>query len=499
MSLKNKKLILAGLAVLSMSLVPFFASADGGYLCTPSQGDASTTDAYRCLINIRNASYVVAAIAAVIMISVAGYLYVFAAGNEGNISKAKGLIYSAVSGLVIMLIGGLILAQINPDLLNFRSISPQQIAGREWVLPDGTIYNGDKPPADATPIGAKPSGNAQSLAQQILSNSKITLATTHVSGVKDNANAKQNVVDTAAGKLAARSCYAQAPCGYVALTDSMLAGMLQMATKYSFSVSEIAGGGHSGNSRHYTGSSFDANVINGSGVTNNALAAQFAADCRAAGATEVIAPPADGHETHVHCAWPRGSVGQVNQGGGTTTGPSGSWPTGSVTGKGGAVCNGGTANRANEPTNCSAYASEIAAAARATGLSAAQIRAIMHIESQFNSGAANGGLMQVTTQTAAQFCSGLNWQTNTADNIMCGARVFKDYQSRTGSIENSIAAYNGGLGANDSSRDCPGLARWQCAFDNPEQTTCNTGFSVSRNYVLNYKSLLPKYQSACPN
>ncbi len=55
-----------------------------------------------------------------------------------------------------------------------------------------------------------------------------------------------------------------------------------------------------------------------------------------------------------------------------------------------------------------------------------------------------------------------------------------------------LAGYNGGLGANLASKDCPGLKRWQCVWDSPgcyntTKTSCtpNTGYIETRNYVTN--------------
>jgi hypothetical protein len=82
--------------------------------------------------------------------------------------------------------------------------------------------------------------------------------------------------------------------------------MLDLANTYTFGVSEVAGGSHSPNSRHYVGVAFDVNVINGQGVNvNNADFRNFMQRCRELGATEVLGPGDAGHDTHVHCAWQR--------------------------------------------------------------------------------------------------------------------------------------------------------------------------------------------------
>jgi hypothetical protein len=143
-------------------------------------------------------------------------------------------------------------------------------------------------------------------AQDLAGNNNVTLANSHVSGVVDGATARQNIDDTAAGGFAERSSYGNAPGGSVQLDTSLLDGLNALANLYSFRVSEIAGGSHSQNSRHYAGVAADIDEINGVPVssTHPDLAA-FLDDARDLGATEVLGPGDPGHATHVHIAWPR--------------------------------------------------------------------------------------------------------------------------------------------------------------------------------------------------
>ncbi len=147
---------------------------------------------------------------------------------------------------------------------------------------------------------------ATSLAQQILASPRISLATAHVSGVPDQATARQNIVDTAAGRQANRSAYQGAPGGTVSLDVGMLGGVLALAQDYTLSVSEFCGGAHSPNSRHYAGITADINVINGDHVSpHHQDVPAFMSRCRELGATEVLGPGFPGHNNHVHAAWPR--------------------------------------------------------------------------------------------------------------------------------------------------------------------------------------------------
>lgn len=83
-------------------------------------------------------------------------------------------------------------------------------------------------------------------------------------------------------------------------------------------------------------------------------------------------------------------------------------------------------------------------------------------------------------------------------SLQIGAKYYKSLLDKyDGNIDKSLAAYNGGPGANAPSRDCPGIAKWQCEWDSPGcyetgKTNCkrNEGFNSyeqTRNYVSNIK------------
>ena len=158
-----------------------------------------------------------------------------------------------------------------------------------------------------TPVPCSSLTRAQ-IATRIQGSGSIGLLNFHVSGVVDGATAQANINDTAAGRAARRSSYGNAPGGAVFLDTRMLCGMLRLAADfgYSFRVTEIAGGSHSPNSRHYAGIAFDIDTLNGARVSSNNTAVQgFMSRCRALGATEVLGPGSAGHSTHIHCSWSR--------------------------------------------------------------------------------------------------------------------------------------------------------------------------------------------------
>lgn len=144
------------------------------------------------------------------------------------------------------------------------------------------------------------------LAIQIIVNPNITLATGHISGVRDAADATDEVVQTIFFMRAQRSCYETAPCGDIGLSLALMQGMLELAKTYQYEISEIAGGAHSKRSRHYAGVAMDVTRINGQTVSSkNKLVVPFMRKCKALGATEVLGPGSPGHSGHVHAAWPR--------------------------------------------------------------------------------------------------------------------------------------------------------------------------------------------------
>ncbi len=145
------------------------------------------------------------------------------------------------------------------------------------------------------------------LARNLLISPKVSLATFHVSGRRDTATALDNMRQAAAGRPSRRSYYQRAPGGAILLDNRMLRAMKTLEKEgYTFRVTEIAGGSHSRKSRHYLGTAFDVDYINGMKVGwSNPYYRRFLRRCRELGATEIRGPGDPGHRTHVHAAWPR--------------------------------------------------------------------------------------------------------------------------------------------------------------------------------------------------
>jgi hypothetical protein len=148
--------------------------------------------------------------------------------------------------------------------------------------------------------------SAADLAQAILANRRITLATIHESGVRDEATARQNVLDVAAGRPARRSSYHNAPGGYTSLDLRLLRALLHLGSVSSVTVSEIAGGSHVVGSAHYAGRALDVNIVNGRAVAAGADYGSVVRSCQMMGASSIFDPaydPFGGHADHVHCQW----------------------------------------------------------------------------------------------------------------------------------------------------------------------------------------------------
>ncbi|MDQ7826560.1 MAG: hypothetical protein RDV48_27405 [Candidatus Eremiobacteraeota bacterium] len=162
--------------------------------------------------------------------------------------------------------------------------------------------------AQALKATATPAKSAE-LAKKILNTPEITLRSDLPSGNPPRgSDSLTNIVDTSEGKPALRSDYGTAPGGSVPLDKRMLNGMLELHDKYGFSVriSSIAGGSHSKNSFHYSGTAFDIDRINDIEVSKkDGLHDKVMAALKKLGAIEILGPGNANHDHHIHVAWSR--------------------------------------------------------------------------------------------------------------------------------------------------------------------------------------------------
>jgi hypothetical protein len=141
------------------------------YLCTPSPNSGGTTvvstnpnpnqpwtsasvggqnnpnagDLYNCINRVYRFAIVFAAIAAVLYIVIAGYLYMSAEGNGETVEKAKSLVTSSITALVILFAGYILLKALNPDLISFKNIQPPSVTPATTTAPILGVGTGGTP------------------------------------------------------------------------------------------------------------------------------------------------------------------------------------------------------------------------------------------------------------------------------------------------------------------------------------------------------------------
>ncbi len=103
------------------------------YLCNPTASGSGIL--YQCINQLYKFAIILACVLGVLFIVVAGYVYMSAEGNSESIDKAKSILESTITALVILFAGYLLLSTINPDLVQFHgnTLQPVNITG-----PSGT-------------------------------------------------------------------------------------------------------------------------------------------------------------------------------------------------------------------------------------------------------------------------------------------------------------------------------------------------------------------------
>ncbi len=122
-------------------LIPLTAQAAAVDIpCRPSETGANGL--FTCVNQLYKYALVICSIAAVIMIMIGGYMYIFSGGNEKRVGTAKSFISSSLIGIAVLLVGFVLLRQINPSLLTIKNITPNQIAFEKWKV-DGHMFDDD--------------------------------------------------------------------------------------------------------------------------------------------------------------------------------------------------------------------------------------------------------------------------------------------------------------------------------------------------------------------
>jgi hypothetical protein len=123
---KNKKIFILFLTLISTGfLVLFFThtSLAAAFNYIPMEeipGFGRPADFPSYLMAIYKFGLWTIGIAALLMITIGGYMYLTSAGNNASMQKAKKVITDAIAGLILAMISYLILYLINPDLIKIK-------------------------------------------------------------------------------------------------------------------------------------------------------------------------------------------------------------------------------------------------------------------------------------------------------------------------------------------------------------------------------------------
>lgn len=104
------------------------------YLCAPTDAsndangtNSASSDLYKCINQLYKFAIALGGTIAVFFVVVAGYIYMSADGNQESLDKAKDILTSSITAMVILLGGYLLLKAINPDLIEFKQIQPPSV------------------------------------------------------------------------------------------------------------------------------------------------------------------------------------------------------------------------------------------------------------------------------------------------------------------------------------------------------------------------------------
>ncbi len=137
-------------------------TTNGAVGTTVAKGSSSSQDLSNCINRGYRFALAFGAVAAVFFFVLAGYMYMV--GGENGKHEAKNVIISVIVGFLIMLSSFVLLQQINPTLVSFRTIQPPQLGGNYTIASckelglgdDCGSPSGDNGPADPnenSPVG----------------------------------------------------------------------------------------------------------------------------------------------------------------------------------------------------------------------------------------------------------------------------------------------------------------------------------------------------------
>lgn len=105
------------------------------FLCTPTDPktnpEADKGDLYNCINKIYRFALVIISVLGVLIIVAGGWVYMASAGNEEAVAKAKNILETTITAIVIIFSGYILLKFLNPDLIKFQPIQPPSVVGLE--------------------------------------------------------------------------------------------------------------------------------------------------------------------------------------------------------------------------------------------------------------------------------------------------------------------------------------------------------------------------------
>ena len=222
------------------------------YLCSPKNGGSGVL--YQCINQIYKFAIVLAAVIGVFFIVIAGYVYMSADGNSESVDKAKSILESTITSLVILLAGYVLLNSINPDLVQFHGNTLQPVTIN--VAP-GT--------GTGTTGGGTTGGT---VAPDVATAAKTLLSLNGVSAASTNCDCTSNcAINTlqllAAGQPAIKDAPTTCNAGTVQVNLTMLNALITTANSGTGFIIQSITGGHHGiatnntNDPHYLGNAVD--------------------------------------------------------------------------------------------------------------------------------------------------------------------------------------------------------------------------------------------------
>ncbi len=98
----------------------------GKNVTNPASNPAGS-DLYNCVNRIYKFAIIFASVMAMFFIVIGGYVYMSAEGNTESVDKAKSILTSSITALVLLFSVYILLRYINPDIIKFSSFQPYNI------------------------------------------------------------------------------------------------------------------------------------------------------------------------------------------------------------------------------------------------------------------------------------------------------------------------------------------------------------------------------------